>query len=371
MANNFRPEGMSNEEWEASQRKKDNTTTPVAPPRAPQPPNTSGVNPTATNRAARAEDVTARPKGGSTNSQRHGMDPDYHASPDAAGGVQNLNNSINPETGKTPDSRWSSLFPHVDALAAPTPLGAASQAAGTIGGIPAPAAMSPAPVYGSGIWPAPKVEWSGPSLMPRLGPPREPSSLPDHTGQTFTLPPPVTSPTGNAATDAANLAANAAMAAPGGAAGFWHGGTAPVAPEQWHTPIDGLAAAAASGPVNVPGGSVAVHYVPRGTIDGPLVGDQSTGPKHAPGVGMDPIDWAGLADPGHLSGGNGPTQIPLGTPPVPAGGAQPPIMPPTGPVPGVAQPKANAKINPNPDEDEEGNENKSANDSEGTIDPYS
>lgn len=56
--------------------------------------------------------------------------------------------------------------------------------------------------------------------------------MPRGPGVPFTVPKPLSSPTGNAGTDAAELDANKSIYGPGGTSGFWGGTPAPYVPKQ-------------------------------------------------------------------------------------------------------------------------------------------
>lgn len=75
--------------------------------------------------------------------------------------------------------------------------------------------------------------WSGgpPLSSPDRSMPGAPF-MPRGPGAPFTVPKPLSSPTGNAGTDAAELDANKSIYGPGGTSGFWGGTPAPYAPKQ-------------------------------------------------------------------------------------------------------------------------------------------
>jgi hypothetical protein len=314
-------------------------------------------NPTATERAQREEELGHRPKVGSNAEQRAGMDPRYATNPNAAQGLQS-NRNIS-------ESEFQRNFPKVDPFPVATPPTAAE---GGPSNVPqssnVPRGTNPQTgVYGSGLWPAPKVEWTGPSLMPKLGPAAVSSAPPSHAGQVFVVPKPLTGPTGNAATDAANDAQAAAMIAPGGGASLWHNTTPPPSPTEYG-PDPRFSAANASGVAwKTPYGSISEHLPAADSTggvlgQGPLVGNQATGAKHAASPApFSPVNWADLAENktlppelNHLQSGTGPTQIPSGMPSLAT-----PTAPPqqSGPIPGTQQPNSSAKAKPPIGEDDE------------------
>lgn len=184
-----------------------------------------GVDPTESERASRREALTPRPKIGSDAIKRAGLDPSYHTGPEGPTGV--ISSEQN-RTSLTPQADWTSFFntptaaparapAAVSPIAAPPPGSLEPSSGASLGTIAAPL-----PASRSGLWPAPKVDWTGPSLLPHVGPGSPAPFQPGQQGTNFTVPTPLTGPMGTRADDAANLAANAAMAAPGGATGFWN-----------------------------------------------------------------------------------------------------------------------------------------------------
>lgn len=141
-----------------------------------------------------AEQIGKQKRVGSTADQRAGLDPLYTP----GSGVQSSQNSRN---SLTPNDNWNSTF--------------ARPAAGSATG------ATRADPFASGLWPAPPSPWTGPSLSPQVGPGSAPPFVPGQQGTNFVVPKPLTGPQGNAESDATNLAANLAMAQPGGASGMW------------------------------------------------------------------------------------------------------------------------------------------------------
>lgn len=244
-------------------------------------------NPTATNRAVREEDMARAPRVGSDPQKRRGSDPLYPTNPNSSQGFQAAGNRLD---GKTPQAQWDSNFHPPVSPAVTSSVNTATNAASAAAGVPAVPAAPP-PVYGSGLWAPPKVQWTGPSLMPHAGPASVPNWSPNHEGQNFVVPTPATSPTGTPANDAAELTANEAMIQPGGAAGFWHliDPYSSHQPTGWQQPDPSVAAAAGGRTVSVPGGTISVSNVPHGTTAPPY--PTMTGGNGGPIPGLEqPID---------------------------------------------------------------------------------
>lgn len=265
------------------------------------------INPTATARAYREEAIAQRPKIGSTNQQRAGMDPLYATDPNSGQGVQSSRNVsaagfdrfFHPVdwTGGTPAA------PGVTPAASPVSAPAAGPFSGFGSNVPRGTNTAGESTLG---WP--HVDWTGPSLLPHVGPGSAAPFMPGQQGTNFSLPKPLTGPGGNAGTDAADLSANRALAAPRGASGLWNNGPAPT-----YTPA--------------PGDFARVDYVPHTT------------------AAIPPVDWSAPAAGGFYPSSSSPAA------PDPASGM---IQPPSGAVPGT-QGKP-----PNPDDEEEGQKSASA-----------
>lgn len=265
------------------------------------------INPTATARAFREEAVAARPKFGSNPLQRAGADPLYQTDPQSGQGIQSSRNAsaasfdkffhpVDWAGGGTPAT--PGVAPAVSPVAAPT----AGPFSGFGGNVPRGTISAGESTLG---WP--HVDWTGPNLMPQVGPGSAAPFVPGQQGTNFTVPKPLTGPGGNAGTDASDLAANRALAAPGGASGLWNG-AAPT-----YTPA--------------PGDFARVDYVPH----------SSSSPSAS-------VDWSSPA---------------VGTLPQPPSGVQTPS--------GVTLPAAQAK--PKPDDEEEGAQKSASNSSH--VDAYS
>lgn len=155
--------------------------------------------------------------------------------------------------GLTPASNWESMFHNyvtggntATGKASPAPAGTAapSGAAPTLGwgsnnnfqpgGAP-PVAPGEAPslatIASGGTTPHQERWTSAPPLRaPDRSMPASPF-MPRGPNVQFTVPKPLSSPTGNAGTDAAELDANKSIYSPGGTAGMWGGGGAAYVPQ--------------------------------------------------------------------------------------------------------------------------------------------
>lgn len=295
-------------------------------------------DPTATERAAREEMIARAPKAGSSPEQRAGWDPLYQTDPHAAQGVQSSRNAS--------QAGFDKFFNPVDWAGTPaTHMGPATHMAGpshmpssavqpaaqpfagdietqsalgiTPGGTPNVPRRTTAPSAPNALgWP--HVDWTGPSLLPQVGPGGAPPFVPGQQGAQFHVPIPLTGPRGTPASDAAALAANKTLAAPGGASGLWSIPGAGVPTEYGPYPrLEALTAA--GGSARTPYGPIAAHMA---THD------------------FSPVDWAGLRDTSPMGPDDAqniathPASY-LATPGFTPGLPTAPIQPPKGPVPGV------------------------------------
>lgn len=234
------------------------------------------VNPQAAERADRAEHARRDPKTGSNAADRAGLTPGYIPGYGRGSAANNANPMM-------PESRWRGIFPKVDPFGGTTP-------AAPPAGVPTPPA-TPAPFAGdpetqsalgitpaspgqsssipggvprgtSGLWPSPKVEWTGPSLLPQAGPGSASPWMPhDPNTSQFHVAVPVGSPN-NTGADLRGLQTN-----PRAGENYWANtgsglpeGTAPTTVFQ---PDPRLAALTASGgSARTPYGPIAGHIAP-------------------------------------------------------------------------------------------------------------
>lgn len=204
----------------------------------------AGVDAQAAQRAQRVEQAAVRPPAGSTALERAGKDPTY-----LPGYGRGSNQNVG-STALTSDDKWKEAFP----------------------------------TRANAFAPASKIPWTGPSLLPHAGPGSAAPFVPGQQGTNFVVPKPLTGPQGNAQSDAANLAANMAMAQPGGASGFWQ---QPQAAPDPGTPYSNVLSAAGTGQnLKTPYGDISSSTAPP-----------ATGAFNAQNTPFKAVDWDKQAKP--------------------------------------------------------------------------